>query len=120
MTINEEKELRQIIKRVVSEQLQENLEAEAKKHSNHKKKKKHKDNNKNKRAIVLKWLKDPSVNCAEIMRKLWKPGDQDEEDAARSYFYKCRDGKLNDSGEPYKFTDQDINKLYSLKSSSSL
>ena len=73
---------------------------------------------KGKRAIVLTWLKDPAVNCAEIMRKLWNPTEE-EEDAARSYFYKCRDGKLNDSGVPYKFSDSDINSLYKIKSEKS-
>lgn len=73
---------------------------------------------KGKRALVLGWLKDPSVNCAEIMRQLWNP-DPHEEDAARSYFYKCRDGKLNDSGVPYKFSDKEINELYKIKSENS-
>ena len=73
---------------------------------------------KGKRSIVLKWLKDPAVNCAEIMRKLWNP-DTNEEDAARSYFYKCRDGKLNDSGVPYKFSDAEINELYKIKAENS-
>ena len=89
-----------------------------------KKKKKKKSSEKNKsnkeskaatrRARVIKWLKDPSVNCAEIMRQLWKPTER-EEDAARGYFYKCRDGELNDSGVPYSFSDKEINILYSIK-----
>lgn len=66
------------------------------------------------RARVIKWLKDPSVNCAEIMRKLWKPSKK-KEDAARSFFYKCRDGALNDSGVAYSFSDGDINRLYAIK-----
>lgn len=66
------------------------------------------------RARVIAWLNDPSVNCAEIMRKLWKPNPK-KEDSARSYFYKCRDGKLNDSGVPYSFSDKEINKLYAIK-----
>ena len=57
-----------------------------------------------KRARVIQWLKDDSVNCAEIMRKLWKPSKK-KEDAARSFFYKCRDGALNDSGVAYSFSD---------------
>ena len=82
-------------------------------------KKREKINKKNsktatRRARVIKWLKDPSVNCAEIMRKLWKPSKK-KEDAARSFFYKCRDGKLNDSGVAYSFSDKDINVLYALK-----
>lgn len=66
------------------------------------------------RARVIQWLKDPSVNCAEIMRKLWKPSKK-KEDAARSFFYKCRDGALNDSGAAYSFSDGDINRLYAIK-----
>jgi len=69
----------------------------------------------NKRSIVISWLKDNSVNNAEIMRKLWHP-KSNEEDGARSYFYKCRDGALNDSGIPYRFSDEDINSLYRIKS----
>lgn len=65
------------------------------------------------RARVINWLKDDTVNCAEIMRKLWKP-ESKKEDSARSYFYKCRDGELNDSGVPYSFSDKDINKLYAI------
>lgn len=67
-----------------------------------------------KRVRVIQWLKDDSVNCAEIMRKLWRPSKK-KEDAARSYFYKCRDGELNDTGVPYSFSDDDINRLYSIK-----
>lgn len=67
-----------------------------------------------KRKVVINWLKDPATNCAEIMRKLWHPTD-DEEDAKRSYFYKCRDGKKNEAGVPYSFSDKEINKLYSIK-----
>lgn len=65
------------------------------------------------RARVIKWLQDPTVNCAEIMRKLWHP-EEKKEDSARSYFYKCRDGELNDSGVAYSFSDKDINRLYGI------
>ena len=68
----------------------------------------------NKEQEVIQWLKDPSVNCAEIMRKLWKPTKK-KEDAARSFFYKCRDGALNDSGVAYSFSEGDINRLYAIK-----
>ena len=66
------------------------------------------------RSRVIRWLKDPTVNNAEIMRKLWHPSEK-KEDAARSYFYKCRDGALNDSGVAYSFSDSDINRLYAIK-----
>lgn len=71
--------------------------------------------NKSKRSLVLAWLKEPSLDCADIMRRLWHPKKEDE-DSARSYFYKCRDGKLNDSGVPYRFSDEEINALYRIKS----
>lgn len=74
--------------------------------------------NKSKRSLVISWLKKNDINCAEIMRKLWHPAKEDE-DSARSYFYKCRDGKLNDSGVPYRFTDEEINALYRIKSEAS-
>lgn len=86
--------------------------------SKNKKKKENTDKKNSKaatrRARVIQWLKDPSVNCAEIMRKLWKPSKK-KEDAARSFFYKCRDGALNDSGVAYSFSDNDINRLYAIK-----
>ena len=74
-----------------------------------------------KRAVVLKWLRDPSqaVNCAEIMRQLWNPSPQDE-DTKRGEFYKKRDGAINkQSGARYSFTDEEINQLYRIKSNRS-
>lgn len=71
--------------------------------------------NKSKRSLVLSWLREPSLDCADIMRRLWHP-KKEEEDSQRSYFYKCRDGKLNDSGVPYRFSDEEINALYRIKS----
>ena len=70
-----------------------------------------------KRAVVLRWLKKGSINNAEIMRKLWRPKTQKEEDALRSLFYKKRDGDVNpESGAQYAFSGQDINRMYGLKS----
>lgn len=66
------------------------------------------------RRIVTKWLKDPIVDNAPIMKQLWNP-TKDEEDSKRSYFYKCRDGELNDNGVPYQFSDAEINSLYKIK-----
>ena len=71
-----------------------------------------------KRAIVIKWLRDPQVNCAEIMRQLWNPTPEDE-DTKRGEFYKKRDGKINkDTGARYSFSEEEINTLYRIKSSS--
>lgn len=69
-----------------------------------------------KRSIVIRWLRDPSVNCAEIMRLLWHPEPEDE-DTKRGEFYKKRDGAINkDSGARYSFSDEEINSLYKIKS----
>ena len=69
-----------------------------------------------KRAIVIRWLKKPSVNCAEIMRQLWHPSPE-EEDTKRGEFYKKRDGAINkDTGARYYFDDAEINELYRIKS----
>lgn len=66
----------------------------------------------NKRRAVLEWLRHPEVNCAEIRRQLeGEPESQEEEDARRSYFMK----KVNES-DGKRFTDEEINSLYALKS----
>ena len=79
----------------------------------------HKDKRAAKRAIVIKWLRDPSVNCAEIMRQLWNPSPEDE-DTKRGEFYKKRDGAINKQTKArYSFTDEEINKLYMIKSNRS-
>lgn len=82
-----------------------------------KKKNSDKDKLAKKRAFVISWLKKPEVNCAEIMRKLWHP-EKEKEDAMRSFFYKCRDGKENQSGNPCRFTNSEITKLFSIYSTS--
>ena len=66
----------------------------------------------NKRRAVLEWLRHPEVNCAEIRRQLeGEPESQEEEDAKRSYFMK----KVNET-DGKRFTDEEINSLYALKS----
>ena len=66
----------------------------------------------NKRRAVLEWLRHPEVNCAEIRRQLeGEPESQEEEDAKRSYFMK----KVNET-DGKRFTDEEINTLYALKS----
>lgn len=106
---------KRIINEAVDSVLNEFILAEAKKS---KKKPKKKKDSLNKRKTVLNWLKNGSINNADIARKLWHPTKR-KEAATRSYFYKCRDGKLNDDGNPYAFTSSDINKLYGIKSSMS-
>ena len=66
-----------------------------------------------KRQIVLAWLRSDAVNTAEIRRKLEGDAEtQEKEDAARSYFMK----KVNQS-HGKKFSDNEINALYAIKSS---
>lgn len=66
----------------------------------------------NKRRAVLEWLRHPEVNCAEIRRQLeGEPESQEEEDAKRSYFMK----KVHEA-DGKRFTDEEINALYALKS----
>ena len=120
MTLKEYRELRTAVRGIISEALEgENFSWEsAPVEKPHHREESSSEEDKSKRTVVLKWLKDPALNCAQIMRELWHPGDKEDEDAKRSYFYKCRDGELNDSGQPYSFTDEDITSLYKIKSGS--
>lgn len=71
------------------------------------------DDQKRKKHAVIQWLKQPEIDKAEIRRQLeGEPENQAEEDTKRSYFMK----KVNQSyGKD--FTDEEINSLYSLKTS---
>lgn len=89
------------------------------------KKEKKKDSRKSgrKRKEVMDWLlasEDDtttsfSLNHADIMRKLWHPEDDAEEDELRSLFSKKLHHKENDNGSIYDFTDEEINSLYNIK-----
>ena len=63
------------------------------------------------RERVISRLKSDGVDVAQYAYRLWPDKD---EDSARSYFYKCLDGKTNDSGDVYRFTSDEINRLYSM------
>jgi hypothetical protein len=71
------------------------------------------DSQKRKKHAVIQWLKQPEIDKAEIRRQLeGEPENQNEEDSKRSYFMK----KVNQSyGKD--FTDEEVNSLYSLKTS---
>ena len=71
------------------------------------------DSKKRKKRAVIQWLQQPEIDKAEIRRQLeGEPENQAEEDAKRSYFMK----KVNQSyGKD--FTDEEVNRLYSLKTS---
>lgn len=91
------------------------MSEKSKKHKEEKHNKSNKPNgNKNlgkKRQRVIDYLKQDKVDIAQFAYDLWPDKD---EDSARSYFYKCLDGKLNDSGEHYRFSDEEVNRLYSM------
>ena len=95
-------------------------EKKHKEHKEHEEKHEKKQDNKGddkqnskKRQRVIERLKSDKVDVAQYAYALWPDKD---EDSARSYFYKCLDGKTNDNGDIYKFSDKEINTLYSLLS----
>lgn len=119
MKRNEEKILREAIVRMARKAIRESFFNEEETANNLDRRRKNTDQHQgasraNMRKIVIAWLKSGTINDAEIMRRLWNP-DKKHEDAKRSYFYKCRDGEPNESGVPYKFSDEEINTLYQIK-----
>ena len=60
---------------------------------------------------IIQALKDPTVDVAQYAYELWPEKD---EDSARSYFYKCLDGKTNDEGDVYTFSNEEFNRLHSM------
>lgn len=123
MTLNEEKVLRAKIKSMIRESLFDSgynmFEKESPEKSNKSKDNKGKTSNSSlkKRQRVLQALKADEVDVAQYAYKLWPNKD---EDTCRSYFYKCLDGKEDDNGNPYKFSDEEINRLYSMLSNKSI
>ena len=99
----EEQQIDIIVENVLKEQL--SILSEDKKTKNNK--------GENKKRAVIQWLNRPEIDKAEIRRKLeGEPESQEEEDSKRSYFMK----KVNQSYGK-NFTDEEINKLYSIKTS---
>jgi len=134
MTINEERILKDYIKELVRESFetlassyhQENnmLEKKSKKTSEHKKKSKRKHGMAMRRRAVIDALDterkgqgEIKLDVAPYAYALWPEKDKD---SARSYFYKCLKGEVNDSGVPYEFDDAEINRLYSMLSNNSM
>lgn len=99
-----ERNLDVIIENVIKKQIKMLKEDENSSNSDSQKRKKH---------AVIQWLKQPEIDKAEIRRQLeGEPENQNEEDSKRSYFMK----KVNQSyGKD--FTDEEVNSLYSLKTS---
>lgn len=70
-----------------------------------------------KRQKVIQALQSPQADLAQYAYQLWPDKD---EDSSRSYFYKCLNGEKDDNGKEYRFTPNDVNKLYSMISNSPL
>lgn len=64
-----------------------------------------------KRKRIIQYLKDEKTDIAPYAYELWPDKD---EDSARSYFYKCLDGKTNDNGDVYSFSDDEFNRLHAM------
>lgn len=125
MTLQEEKMLKNTIKQMVRESIfdfinggmyeKKSEDSDKKEKSDNKKEKsdnkeeESKISSKRKRRIIHA-LKDKTVDVAQYAYRLWPDKD---EDSARSYFYKCLDGKTNDSGDIYSFTDDEYVQLES-------
>ena len=60
---------------------------------------------------VINTIKKGPYTKAELMRRLWKPESQEEDDELRSLFSKKLNNKKNDDGVPYKFNKDEINSL---------
>lgn len=111
-----ETQLRQAIRRMIKESIQEianeKLNEEKEKKQNDSSTKTIRNSNvKVLRKRVIERLKDKTTDCAPYAYMLWPEKDKDN---ARSQFYKCRDGELNDNGDAYSFTDQEIVKIASM------
>ena len=109
------------IKRVLSEGFFDSFpsmyEKEEKKDDDSSKEKGENQASANRRERVISRLKSDGVDVAQYAYRLWPDKD---EDSARSYFYKCLDSKTNDTGDVYKFTSDEINRLYSMLSNDEL
>lgn len=64
-----------------------------------------------KRNAVMKALKDPKYNHAQLAYALWPDMDKD---TARSLFAKMANGTPDNDGVIRHFNDEDVNKLYQL------
>lgn len=67
-----------------------------------------------KRSYVMKCLDNPLFNHAQLAYKLYKPKNKKEKDTVRSLFSKKANGNPDDNGVVRKFSDEEINKVYSI------
>ena len=132
MTLKEEKQLKNMIKELVREAVfnemdnfQQQFPIEAKKKDNNDESEDQNDRYGQDNAVttrshaVIQKLKDPSTNNAEVMRQLWHP-NKDEEDEKRSLFSKKVRHAENDNGSKYAFTTDEMNHLYQILSNGSI
>ena len=107
------------VKRILSESIFDTFPSMAEKKKENNEPKHNEDDvaSSKKRERVITRLKSDGIDVAQYAYRLWPNKD---EDSARSYFYKCLDGKTNDSGDVYKFTPEEINRLYSMLSNNEL
>lgn len=65
----------------------------------------------NKRNAVMKALKDPKYDHAQIAYRLWPDMDKD---TARSLFSKMANGTPDNDGVVRQFNDEDVNSIYQM------
>ena len=118
--LNEEKILRDTIKRMVKESIfdivnggmyEKKSESSSDSDKSERRSSEHKEISGKIKKRIIQALKDPTVDVAQYAYELWPDKD---EDSARSYFYKCLDGKTNDDGDVYAFSDDEFNRLHSM------
>lgn len=63
---------------------------------------------------VMKSLQDDAITKSDIMRQLWHPKDQKDDDTKRSLFSKKANGTPDDDGFVRHFTTAEINRLYDI------
>ena len=61
---------------------------------------------------VDNFLNDPMTNDAEVMRQIWHPSSEKQEDSFRSKFAKKKNGAISDSGSRHHFDNADYIKIY--------
>ncbi len=69
------------------------------------------ENSDMKRNAVMKALKDPKYNHAQLAYSLWPDMDKD---TARSLFAKMANGTPDNDGVVRNFSDEDVNSLYQM------
>lgn len=115
----EEKILRESIKRIVKESIfdyinggmYEKSEDSESNSSKERRSSEEREVSDKKKKRIIQYLKDEKTDIAQYAYELWP---EKKEDSARSYFYKCLDGKTNENGDVYSFSDDEFNRLHSM------